>query len=140
MKSMTWIDFLIARTSNVWAPCKQIDAARLPKQPSFRNACTTSKLGRMTNAFASMGYPHWLMIAGGLLVMLGFIGLATRRGGEPETIAGEREIFKLKGDLAEAEVDDQPVEQKRRDRWAERELVLKEASDDGAEFYGRRSA
>ena len=30
----------------------------------------------MTNAFSSMEYPHWLILAGALLLMLGFVGLA----------------------------------------------------------------
>ena len=32
----------------------------------------------MTNAFSSMEYPHWLIIAGVVLLVLGFIGLAFR--------------------------------------------------------------
>jgi hypothetical protein len=39
----------------------------------------------MTNAFSSMEYPHWLIIAGAVLLMLGFVGLALRqRGAEAE--------------------------------------------------------
>ena len=39
----------------------------------------------MTNAFSSMEYPHWLIVAGAALLILGFIGRAcmgptTRRG------------------------------------------------------------
>ena len=30
----------------------------------------------MTNAFSSMEYPHWLIIAGVVLLVLGFVGLA----------------------------------------------------------------
>ena len=33
----------------------------------------------MINAFSSMGYPHWLIIAGAVLLVLGFIGLALRQ-------------------------------------------------------------
>ena len=33
----------------------------------------------MTNAFLSMEYPHWLIIAGVVLLVLGFIGLAFRQ-------------------------------------------------------------
>ena len=41
----------------------------------------------MTNAFSSMEYPHWLIVAGALLLMLGFVGLALRqRGVEAEII------------------------------------------------------
>ena len=36
-------------------------------------------------ALSSIEYPHWLMIAGALLLMLGLVGLALRhRGGEAE--------------------------------------------------------
>ena len=35
----------------------------------------------MTNAFSSMEYPHWLIIAGAVLLMLGFVGLALRQRG-----------------------------------------------------------
>ena len=38
----------------------------------------------MTNAFSSMAYPHWLIVAGAVLLMLGIVGLALcRRGAEP---------------------------------------------------------
>jgi hypothetical protein len=30
----------------------------------------------MTNIFSSMEYPYWLIVAGALLLMLGFFGLA----------------------------------------------------------------
>jgi hypothetical protein len=33
----------------------------------------------MISAFSSMEYPHWLMIAGAVLLVLGFIGLALRQ-------------------------------------------------------------
>lgn len=94
----------------------------------------------MTNVLSSIGYPHWLMIAGSLLVVLGIVGLLMLRESvqaEPDAIAGEREIFKIEGDLAQADVTDPPVKKKRRDRWAEREL--KEESNDGPELYGKRS-
>jgi hypothetical protein len=38
----------------------------------------------MTNAFSAMEYPHWLMVAGAVLVVLGFVGLAFRRNGNTE--------------------------------------------------------
>jgi hypothetical protein len=34
----------------------------------------------MTDAFSAMGYPHWLIVAGAVLLVLGFIGLALRQG------------------------------------------------------------
>ena len=33
----------------------------------------------MTDAFSAMEYPHWLIVAGFVLLVLGFIGLALRR-------------------------------------------------------------
>jgi hypothetical protein len=39
----------------------------------------------MTNTFSSMAYPHWLRVAGAVLLMLGIVGLALcRRGAETE--------------------------------------------------------
>ena len=32
----------------------------------------------MTDALSSMEYPHWLIIAGAILLMLGLVGLALR--------------------------------------------------------------
>jgi hypothetical protein len=33
----------------------------------------------MANAFSSMEYPHWLIIAGAILLIVGFVGLAWRQ-------------------------------------------------------------
>jgi hypothetical protein len=33
----------------------------------------------MTDALSAMHYPHWLMVAGAVLVVLGFIGFAFRQ-------------------------------------------------------------
>ena len=38
----------------------------------------------MTNAFSSMGYPHWLIVAGAVLLVLGFIGHAFRQRKDAE--------------------------------------------------------
>ena len=35
------------------------------------------------NAFSSMEYPHWLIVAGAILVVLGLVGLAFRRRPAP---------------------------------------------------------
>lgn len=66
----------------------------------------------MTNVLSSMGYPHWLMITGGSLVVLGFVGLwmlAQSVQAEPDAIAAEIDIFRIEGDLAEADVTAPPV-------------------------------
>jgi hypothetical protein len=33
----------------------------------------------MTDALSGMPYPHWMMVAGAVLVVLGFIGLALHK-------------------------------------------------------------
>jgi hypothetical protein len=38
----------------------------------------------MTDAFSAMEYPHWLMAAGAVLVVIGFLGLAFRRNRDLE--------------------------------------------------------
>jgi hypothetical protein len=38
----------------------------------------------MTEALSALQYPHWLMVAGAVLVVLGFVGLAFRRNGNAE--------------------------------------------------------
>jgi len=40
--------------------------------------------GEMINALSALQYPHWLMVAGAVLVVLGFVGLAFRRNGNAE--------------------------------------------------------
>lgn len=59
----------------------------------------------MTYTLTSIGYPHWLMVAGGFLVVLGFVGLVMRRErveAEPDTMVEERAIFKFDGEFPEA--------------------------------------
>jgi hypothetical protein len=69
----------------------------------------------------ALEYPHWLMIAGALLLMLGFIGLALRRrGSEPDAIASDEEPSEPGANLNEVEVYNRTAKEKRRDRWAER--------------------
>ena len=45
----------------------------------------------MTNAFSSMGYPHWLIVAGAVLLVLGFIGHAFRQRKDAEAKLNENE-------------------------------------------------
>lgn len=33
---------------------------------------------------AAMGYPHWMIVAGALFIVLGFVGLAFHRNRNPE--------------------------------------------------------
>ena len=48
----------------------------------------------MTNAFVLMEYPHWLIVAGTVLLVFGFIGRAFRKGAEAkpqETASGNEQ-------------------------------------------------
>jgi hypothetical protein len=77
----------------------------------------------MTNAFSSMEYPHWLIVAGVVLLVLGFVGLALRRRGveaEPLAIASDQAPSEPEADLNQVEVYNRTAKEKRRDRWAER--------------------
>ena len=49
-------------------------------KPSGRNDLQAGAEGEMTDAFLAMQYPHWLFVAGAILVVLGFMGLALRQG------------------------------------------------------------
>ena len=73
-------------------------------------------------AVSSIEYPHWLMIAGALLLMLGLVGLALRqRGGEAEPIAAVSDEAPPEPEGAVNQVEAyNRMAKKRRDRWAER--------------------
>jgi hypothetical protein len=50
--------------------------------------------GDMTDALISIEYPHWLIIAGAILSMLGLVGLALRPRSfeaDPSDIANDQE-------------------------------------------------
>jgi hypothetical protein len=88
-------------------------------------------------ALSSIEYPHWLMIAGALLLILGFIGLTLRQGGveaKPDAIAGEQETSEPEADLDQVEVYNRTAKEKRRDRWAERFDDSDEAINSGGEI------
>ena len=48
----------------------------------------------MTDALSAMEYPHWLIVAGAILVVFGFIGLALRRRLAPLEPAENRPVTK----------------------------------------------
>jgi flagellar biosynthesis/type III secretory pathway M-ring protein FliF/YscJ len=95
----------------------------------------------MTNAFSSMAYPHWLIVAGALLLMLGIVGLALcRRGAETELddIASGQ-------DQGRSESENEPtqpnadrkarLEEQRRNRWAN----TNSGSEEPIENYDKES-
>ena len=46
----------------------------------------------MTNTFSAWEYPHWLIVAGAVLLLLGFTGLALRRRkGAEATANGDKQ-------------------------------------------------
>ena len=72
-----------------------------------------------------MEYPHWLIIAGAVLLMLGFVGLALRQRGveaEPDDMASghDQGCSESEAELAQTEDDDRKakLEEQKRDRWA----------------------
>ena len=76
----------------------------------------------MTNAFSAMEYPHWLIIAGAILLMLGFVGLALcQRAVEAEIddMASDQEPFELEAELAQTQGADRKskLEEQKRVRW-----------------------
>jgi len=75
----------------------------------------------MTNVFSSIEYPHWLIVAGAALLMLGFVGLALRRRAveaEPSAVASDQKLFEPEAEHAPEA--DRTAKEMRRDRWAER--------------------
>ena len=76
----------------------------------------------MTNAFSAMEYPHWLIIAGAILLMLGFVGLALRQRAveaEIDGMASDQEPFELEAELAQTQGADRKskLDEQKRDRW-----------------------
>ena len=88
-------------------------------------------------ALSSIEYPHWLIIAGALLLMLGYIGLALRQRGveaEPHAITSDQEPSGPEADLDQVQIYNRTAKEKRRDRWAERFGDSEEPLNSGAEL------
>ena len=92
----------------------------------------------MTNAFSSMEYPHWLIIAGAVLLMLGFVGLALRQRGveaELDDMASghEQGRSESEAELAQSQAADRKarLEEQRRDRWFDKDRRTEEPVNDG---------
>ena len=87
----------------------------------------------MTNAFSSMGYPHWLIVAGAVLLVLGFIGLALsqRKDAEAELkeIANGNEQGRSDlAELAQTQATNRKAKlaEQTRQRWADTDRGTKE--------------
>ena len=89
-----------------------------------------------------MEYPHWLIIAGAILLMLGLVGLALRPRSieaDPSDMTNDQEPSEPEADQTAAEVYERAAKEKRRARWAERERELKEAASDRPSIFGEES-
>ena len=96
----------------------------------------------MTDALSSMEYPHWLIIAGAILLMLGLVGLALRPRSveaDPSDITNDHEPSGPEADLTPAEVYERAAKEKRRARWVERERELKEPVNDRPSIFHEES-
>ena len=96
----------------------------------------------MTDALSSMEYPHWLIIAGAILLMLGLVGLALAPPSveaAPSDMTNDDEPSELKADLTPAETYERTAKEKRRARWAEREHELKEPANDRPSIFDEES-
>ena len=91
------------------------------------------------DAFSAMGYPHWLIVAGTLLVLLGSIGLAyqtKRHQVELTEIANENEQARpeFEDNLAQTQANRKAkLAEQTKDRWTKQE-----PSDDGPQLSDRR--
>jgi len=92
------------------------------------------------DAFSAMGYPHWLIVAGTLLVLLGSIGLAyrqrRRRQVELTEIANENEQARpeFEDNLAQTQANRKAkLAEQTKDRWTKQE-----PSDDRPQLSDRR--
>ena len=76
-----------------------------------------------------MGYPHWLIAAGAILLMLGLVGLALRQRSletHPKDMTNDQEPSEQEAELTPIEVYERDAREKRKVRWAERERELQE--------------
>ena len=80
----------------------------------------------MTNALSSMGYPHWLIAAGTVLLVFGFIGMALRLRVAPAeleemAIGDEQGWPEAAAEPAQTQAANRKarLEEQKRDRWAD---------------------
>ena len=91
-----------------------------------------------------MEYPHWLIIAGAILLMLGFVGLALRQRAveaELDDMASDQEPSEPEAELAETQGADRKskLEEQKRDRWANKDRGTKEPLNDRPKIYDKGS-
>jgi hypothetical protein len=96
----------------------------------------------MTDALSSMEYPHWLIVAGAILLMLGLVGLALRPQSveaNPSDMTNDHEPSEPETDQTPAEVYERTAKEKRRARWAVRERDLAEPANDRPNMFDEES-
>ena len=96
----------------------------------------------MTNTFSSMEYPHWLIIAGAILLMLGLVGLGLRSRSveaDPGDMTNDEEPSAPEVDLTPVEAYESAAKEKRRARWAESERELEEPANDRPSIFREES-
>ena len=97
------------------------------------------------NAFSSMEYPHWLIVVGAVLLVLGFVGIALRRraikGDLDEDMASDQGQREPEAELGEAQGADRKakLEEQKRNRWAARERGSNEPLNDTPKIYDKDS-
>jgi hypothetical protein len=90
----------------------------------------------VANAFSSVEYPHWLIVAGAVLLVLGFVGLALRQIGNEadDDMVSELEQgwSESETELAQTQAADRKAEreERKRDRWANNDRDTDEPLND----------
>jgi len=83
-------------------------------------------------ALSSMEYPHWLIIAGALLVVLGLVGIALD---QRSVEAAPDATFEPEDGLADEEDADRLENEAESDRWPHRERDIHQSSNDRPKIY-----
>jgi hypothetical protein len=89
-------------------------------------------------ALSSMEYPHWLIIAGALLVVLGSVGIAlSQRSVEAasDAMARDQDLLEPEGELTDEEDADRLEDEAKSDRWPDREREIHQSSSDRPKIY-----
>ena len=96
----------------------------------------------MTNVLSSIEYPHWLIIAGAILLLLGFAGLALRQANldtHPNDMTNDQEPSEAETDLTRTADYERAAKEKRKARWAESERELQEPANNRPSIIGEES-
>jgi hypothetical protein len=100
----------------------------------------------MMDAFSSMEYPHWLIVAGAVLLVLGFMGMALRQRvaqAELKEMASEDERGRSESESEPAHTQaanrKAKLEEQKRDRWANKDRSTEEPLNDGPKVSDKES-